>query len=150
MHKRVLALALLSLSGTEAQAASQSSDATASYEGAKKAYYALKADAARRKRRDSWQLVAKKFETVAARFPKSERAPDALYTAAQLLEDLSRISFVTEDLEASASDYRRLLDQHPRHHLADDGALALAKLQLERLNDPEGAKKTLIRAVAQF
>ena len=148
MHKRLLALALMSLSSTSGASMGPSDSADVAYLGAQKSYYALKADAARRKRRDAWQTVARKFEAMASKYPRSARAPDALYTAAQLLENLSRISFVAEDLEASASDYRKLLDLHPRHRLAGDGALSLAKLQLERQNAPEAARKTLQRALA--
>ena len=54
MHKRVLALALMSLSSTSGASMGPSDSADVAYLGAQKSYYALKADAARRKRRDAW------------------------------------------------------------------------------------------------
>ena len=83
------------------------------YQAARKGYYALKKDPKRRKFRDSWLTVAHRFEAVAKKYPKSGRAPDSLFTAAQLLSDLSRISLVTDDATASMDDYRALLEGYP-------------------------------------
>ena len=115
------------------------------YQAARKGYYALKKDPKRRKFRDSWLNVAHRFEGVAKKFPKSTRAPDSLFTAAQLLSDLSRISLLAEDAAASMEDYRTLLEGYPRSSLADDAALALARAYLER-DQPEPARKVLQRA----
>ena len=115
------------------------------YQAARKGYYALKGDAKRRKFRDSWLTVAHRFEGVAKKYPKSPRAPDSLFTAAQLLSDLSRISLLAEDASASMEDYRTLLEGYPRSTLADDAALALARAYLER-EQPEAARKVLQRA----
>src|SRR5271169_1446071 len=123
-----LALALLLAPPVEAAVADASEQA---YQQARHAYYVLKGDAGRRRYRDSWLGVAHKFEAVAQKYPTSARAPDALFTAAGLLAELSRISQVPEDLAGAADDYKKLLDRHPRHKLADDSALALARLQLE-------------------
>jgi N-acetylmuramoyl-L-alanine amidase len=117
------------------------------YLAAKKAYAALKKDSARRKRRDAWQLVARKFEGVAQKYPKSPHAAEALYTAAQLLGELSRISFVSEDLDESLADYQKLLAAYPRQGIAEDAALGLARAQLDRLNKPEAARSTLERGL---
>jgi N-acetylmuramoyl-L-alanine amidase len=115
------------------------------YQAARKGYYALKKDPKRRKYRDSWLAVAHRFETVAKKYPRSDRAPDSLFTAAQLLSDLSRISLLAEDATASMDDYRALLEGFPRSSLADDAALALARALLEH-DQPESARKVLLRA----
>ena len=115
------------------------------YQAARKGYYALKKDPKRRKFRDSWLTVAHRFEAVAKKYPTSARAPDSLFTAAQLLSDLSRISLLAEDGTASMEDYRTLLETYPRSALADDAALALARAHLER-EQPEAARKVLQRA----
>ncbi|RPH70573.1 MAG: N-acetylmuramoyl-L-alanine amidase [Myxococcaceae bacterium] len=112
------------------------------YQAARKGYYALKKDPKRRKYRDSWLTVAHRFETVAKKYPKSGRAPDSLFTAAQLLSDLSRISLLAEDATASMEDYRALVEGYPKSSLADDAALALARAHLER-EQPESARKVL-------
>jgi len=116
-----------------------------SYQAARKGYYALKKDPKRRKFRDSWLAVAHRFETVAKKYPESARAPDSLFTAAQLLSDLSRISLMAEDATASMEDHRALLETYPRSPLADDAALALAQGYLDR-EQPEAARKVLQRA----
>ncbi len=115
------------------------------YQAARKGYYALKKDPKRRKLRDSWLTVAHRFEAVARKYPTSTRAPDSLFTAGQMLSDLSRISLVAEDATASMEDYRTLLENYPRSALADDAALALARGHLDR-EQPDAARKVLQRA----
>jgi len=135
-----LALCLFALPAIAAPEAAEQA-----YRGARKGYYALKKDPKRRKFRDSWLTVAHRFEAVAKKYPKSDRAPDSLFTAAQLLSDLSRISLLAEDATASMEDYRTLLEAYPASPLADDAALALARAYLER-DQPEAARKVLQRA----
>jgi N-acetylmuramoyl-L-alanine amidase len=144
---RFLVLALVLLGALPAQAAAADASEQA-YQQARHAYYVLKGDAGRRRYRDSWLGVAHKFEAVAQKYPSSARAPDALFPAAGLLAELSRISQVPEDLNGAAEDYKKLLERHPRHRLADDSALALARLQLDRLGEPEAARATLQHTLA--
>lgn len=118
------------------------------YNAARRSYYALKGDPARRKFRHHWLRVARSFDAVATKYPRSQRAPDALYTAADLLEELSRISRLDVDLQAAVADYRKLLEAHPKHRLADDAALRLGKILADRMGQPEAARKVLARALA--
>jgi len=136
----VLALGVLAFPALAAPDAAEQA-----YQGARKGYYALKKDPKRRKFRDSWLTVAHRFEAVAKKYPNSSRAPDALFTAGQLLSDLSRISLLAEDATASMDDYRSLLEGYPRSTLADDAALALARALLDR-DQPEAARRVLQRA----
>lgn len=146
MHKRV-ALGLLALLLSSSAAEAKRETAESAYEGARKAYYALKDDATRRKLRHHWMNVARRFESVATRFPKSEQAPSALFTAAELLSELSRLSFVDEDLQAAVTGYTKLLNKYPKHRLADDAALALARIYINRLEQPESARQVLTEAL---
>jgi N-acetylmuramoyl-L-alanine amidase len=143
----VLPLLLLLVPG--AVGAAKRNEAEEAYQGARRAYYALKDDAARRKLRHHWLNVVRKFEAVASRHPKSERAPDALFTAAELLQELSRVSFVEEDLKAAIVHYNKLREAYPKHRLADDAALALARIQVNRLDQPDAARRTLTEALAR-
>lgn len=118
------------------------------YQEARRAYYTLKDDAARRKLRHYWLKVAHRFESVASRFPKSPRTPEALYTAAELLNELSRVSFVSEDLQGAIADYTRVVESHARHRLADDAALTLARIYFERLEQPESARRVITGLLA--
>ncbi len=141
-----LALFLLLLSSVAS--AAKRDAAEESYQEARTAYYALKGDAARRKLRHHWLNVVGRFESVANDFPKSDRAPDALFTAGELMTELSRISFLSEDLQAAVTDYSKLVETHPRHRLADDAALALARIYLERLDQPDSARRVITGSLA--
>ncbi|AFE08037.1 N-acetylmuramoyl-L-alanine amidase domain-containing protein [Corallococcus coralloides DSM 2259] len=141
-------LPVLLLTAPSAVGAGKRNEAEEAYQQARRAYYALKDDASRRKLRHHWLNVAHRFEAVATRFPKSERAPDALFTAGDLLQELSRISFVEGDLQAAIADYSKLVEAHPKHRLADDAALALARIHVNRLDKPEAARKILNESLA--
>ncbi|AKJ04049.1 N-acetylmuramoyl-L-alanine amidase [Archangium gephyra] len=144
LPRLVLLLAVLSPIATQAKR----DPAEAAYQEARRSYYALKDDAARRKLRHNWLKVAARFEAVASSHPKSPRAPDALYTAAELLSELSRISFVAEDQQSAIADYTRVMESHPRHRLADDAALTLARMYFERLDQPEAARRVITRSLS--
>ncbi|MCP3103668.1 N-acetylmuramoyl-L-alanine amidase [Myxococcus sp. K15C18031901] len=150
--RRLLALVLpvLLLLAPGTGAAAKRDEAEEAYQGARKAYYALKDDSARRKLRHHWLNVVQKFEAVARNHPKSTRAPDALFTAGELLQELSRISFVEEDLRAAIADYDKLRTDFPKHRLADDAALALARIHVHRLDHPEDARRVLTDSLAQM
>src|SRR5262252_7245035 len=87
------------------------------YQAARARYYALKRDTAQRKFRRTWLRVAQGFERVADSYPKSRRAPDALFTAAETLQELGRISLRPEDLQFAIDDYGKLCKRYPHHHL---------------------------------
>lgn len=141
---RAVAITVLLLSSVPAWAAASADDA---FRDAKDAYEKLKKDPKRRALRHHWLNVAKKFEAIANKHPKSDRAPDALFNAGRMSNELSRISQVDEDRESSKRAYRRLIDGWPKHKLADDAALALAKLLADRENDPSAARKVLEAAL---
>ncbi|CAM3434578.1 N-acetylmuramoyl-L-alanine amidase [Corallococcus sp. ZKHCc1 1396] len=143
-----LVLPVLMLMAPNAVGASKRNEAEEAYQQARRAYYALKDDAARRKLRHHWLNVVHRFEAVASHYPKSDRAPDALFTAGDLLQELSRISFVEGDLQSAISDYTKLLEAHPKHRLADDAALALARIHVNRLDKPDTARKILTESLA--
>lgn len=118
-------------------------DADDAYRDAKDAYQKLKADQKRRSFRHHWQNVARKFDAVAAKYPKSERAPEALYNSGELYNELSRFSARDEDREAASRAYRKLMEGWPRHKLADDAALSLARFLANHQGDVPGARKVI-------
>ncbi|KFE70022.1 N-acetylmuramoyl-L-alanine amidase [Hyalangium minutum] len=141
-----LALFLLLLSSVAS--AAKRDAAEEAYQEARTAYYVLKGDAVRRKLRHHWLNVARRFEAVATDHPKSPRAPDALFTAGELMNELSRISFLLEDLQSAAGDYSKVVENHPRHRLADDAALSLARIYLDRLDHPDAARRVITDSLA--
>ncbi|QRN93003.1 N-acetylmuramoyl-L-alanine amidase [Archangium violaceum] len=146
MNPRLAPLLLALLLPLAAQA--KRDPAETAYEEARRSYYTLKDDAARRKLRHNWLNVAHRFEAMASRFPKSQRAPEALYTAAELLNELSRISFVSEDQQAAIAYYTRVVESHPKHRLADDAAYTLARIYFEQLDQPESARRVINGSLA--
>jgi N-acetylmuramoyl-L-alanine amidase len=117
------------------------------YEAAKGEYQKLKKDEKRRTFRHHWLNVAKRFDAVATRYPKSERAPEALFMSGQLFSDLSRLSQNPEDLGSAERCWKKLIDGWPKHRLTDDAALGLARVLAERKDDPKGARKVLEQTV---
>jgi N-acetylmuramoyl-L-alanine amidase len=145
MLKR-LVLSLLLVSGVAS--AAKRDAAEEAYQEARRAYYVLKSDAARRKMRHHWLNVTQRFQAVVSEYPKSERTPDALFTVGELMNELSQVSFLLEDLQAAADSYSKLVASHPRHRLADDAALLLARIYLERLEQPEAARRVINEILA--
>jgi N-acetylmuramoyl-L-alanine amidase len=131
----------------KAKAKPRADAAEQAYEKARTAHHALKKDSARRRFRHHWLNVAKVFEQVAAKYPRSQRGADALFTAAELYSDLSRLSQVDRDLDAAVRAYQRVIDSYPKNRLADDAALALAQLRLLRQGEVEAARQTLEKAL---
>jgi N-acetylmuramoyl-L-alanine amidase len=123
--------------------------AEAAYQRDRQAFYALKADPQARKQRDRWLSAAARFEATAARFPSSPRAPQALYTAAELRNEVSHLSLVPADRRAALSEYHRLADRYPASSLADDALFQAARMELDRENDPASARKDLAQLLAQ-
>ena len=85
-------LSLIAVLSPNAAGAAPADRAEAAFTRAKSEYLALKEDPRRRKYRDQWIAIATKLEGVAKSYPKSRRAPDALYNAAKLYSDLYRVS----------------------------------------------------------
>lgn len=142
----IRALLILSLLSPLA-AAGAASSADDAYQVAKGEYQKLKGDEKRRALRHHWLNVARRFDQVASKHPKSERAPDALFMSGQLFADLSRLSQNGDDLASAERSWRKLIDGWPRHRLTDDAALGLAQLLADRRGDPKGARKVLERTV---
>ncbi len=141
----VTVLSLLFAATAPAHAAPPSPEK--SYLEARKAYHALRDDPVRRKYRHHWLSIATRFEQVARAAPKSPRAPEALYNAAQLYTDLSRYSGQSADLKPAITNYQRLIDGYPKHRLADDASLELARIHADRLEQLDAARGVLERGL---
>lgn len=140
-------LTALLIAATLVAAQARAAGADDAYQDAKDAYLKLKADPEQRKFRHCWQNVARRFEAVARKFPKSDRAADATFMCGELGAELFRFSQNGEDLAAAEKSYRRFLEQWPRHRLADDVALALAR-QLADRGQPGEARRVATDALA--
>jgi len=121
--------------------------AEAEYQQNRKAFYALKADPQARRSRDRWMKAAARFEATAARYPGSPRAPQALYSAAELRNELSHLSLVAADRRTALAEYHQLAERYPASSLADDALFQAARMELDRENDPASARKDLEQLV---
>ncbi|MBL8934087.1 MAG: N-acetylmuramoyl-L-alanine amidase [Archangium sp.] len=135
------------LSTLPAWGAPKATAADEAYEAAKTEYAKLKKDEKRRSLRHHWLNVAKRFDTIATKYPKSERAPEALFMSGQLYSDLSRLSQNTDDLGSAERSWRKLIDGWSKHRLTDDAALGLAQLLADRRDDPRAARKVLEQSI---
>ncbi len=121
----------------------------AAFTKAKSDYLALKEDKKRRQYRDNWIAVAERLEAVAKKYPKSSRAPDALYNAARLYSDLYRVSLAERDRLASLDAWERLYTGYPKSSLADDAHFERGNLFLRgRTPDFEAARESFRKAAA--
>ncbi|MBM4783922.1 MAG: N-acetylmuramoyl-L-alanine amidase [Archangiaceae bacterium] len=135
------------LSTLPAWGAAKATAADEAYEAAKTEYAKLKKDEKRRSLRHHWLNVAKRFDTIATKYPKSDRAPEALFMSGQLYSDLSRLSQNTDDLGSAERSWRKLIDGWSKHRLTDDAALGLAQLLADRRDDPRAARQVLEQSV---
>ncbi len=116
VHSARFAFVGLALACQLAGAAS-TPEADKSFDEAKAAYSRLKNDASKRKFRHHWLNVAKKFERVATKFSKTDRAPEAWYQLGELYFSLYRFSDESDDLKASTRAYDALVQGWPTHKL---------------------------------
>ena len=133
---------------TDLAAAAKASSADEAFFAAKDAYLSLKEDPKRRKYRDQWMKVAKRFESVAEKHAGSPRAADALYNVAKLYSDLYRVSLARRDLAASIEAWARLYTVYPKSNLADDAHLERARIFRDRKGNIATARAELEAAIA--
>jgi len=112
------------------------------YAQARADYLKLRGDEKLRKFRHHWQNAQKKLEKAAQGLGSGELGAEAYFTLGELCSDLSRFSSQREDLEAAEAAFEKVTSQWPRHRLADDAALARAKL-LEQSGDLAAARRAL-------
>jgi N-acetylmuramoyl-L-alanine amidase len=141
--KRVCVLALLVLSSGAAARSPEEA-----YQAARNGSRALKADPAKKRLRHHWINAARQFERFAAKYPEVPRAAEALFCAAQLFDQLSKISKVQEDRTAAAADYQKVIDRYPNDSWSDAAALGLARMRLAG-GEPAQARRVCEEALAR-
>ncbi len=145
-HTVATALALIAAAPARALA---SEDGKA-YEAARRGYYVLKASPGKGHGREAWTSAAARFEQVARSFPHSDKAPLALYTAAELRNQVSRISLVAADREAARQDYEQVARRYPDSQLADDALYQIARIALDRENDSRRGRAALTDLLERY
>lgn len=109
---------------------------------------AFRKDDKRRRFRHNYLRLVERLRKVADDHKDGARADDALYVAAQLLDELSQASHVGEDLDAAVASFESLAARYPGSNLADDALFQAARIRLERRGDRDGARMELERLLA--
>lgn len=108
----------------------------------------LRKDESKRKLRHHYERLIKRLRAVAEDDPKGSHADDALYVAAQLLDEQHTVSRVPDDLAAAVAAYELVASRYPSSNLADDALFAAATLLVERKGDADGARSLLEKLIA--
>jgi N-acetylmuramoyl-L-alanine amidase len=95
------------------------------------------------KYRQHWATCLEAYRDVAARYPKSEEAPRALYKAAGMLVKLYGYSGKEQDLDDAIELYRRVANDYLHNRLADDAQYKLGDIYYNEKDD-------LTRAYLEF
>jgi N-acetylmuramoyl-L-alanine amidase len=95
------------------------------------------------KYRQYWATCLEAYRDVAARYPKSDEAPWALYKAARMLVKLYGYSGREQDLDDAIELYRRVANDYLDHRLADDAQYKLGEIYYNEKDD-------LTRAYLEF
>jgi len=111
-----------------------------SFKAAKKDYSQFMSDSKDWSKRRHWEVLIKKFDSVAREYPRSKRADDSLYLAAGLYSSLYNYSGWSSDLKQSAKRYKLLRQNYNTSHLADDALYNLG-LIAQKLDDEKGARE---------
>ncbi len=87
------------------------------------------------KYRQNWTACLEAYRDVAARYPKTDQAPWALYRAAKMLVKLYRYSGKGQDLDDAIELYRRVANDYLEHRLADDAQYQLGEIYYNEKDD---------------
>lgn len=91
-----------------------------------------------------FQVAAEEYARLAAEFPRSELADDALYKLGYILaEELDRP-------EAALAYYWALADNYPGSSYADDALMRVMAIQRRRLHDPGAVRNTYAELCKRF
>lgn len=117
------------------------------YDHAKQKWETLKTSPKKKKYREHWFKVIRRFEKIVKTYPDRPEAPKALYNIGGIYSELYRHSFARKDLESAVEAYIRLGEIYPDDSLADDAWYLAAEILREKLNDPKEAFHLYSRVV---
>ena len=121
--------------------------ATGAYKEAHECYEDLRGDPNAQKLRENWEKCITQFEGVAKKYGRSVEGADAKFSLGRLFEELAQNSKNQMDWNRAVKEYHAFAGQYPRNSMADDAYLSAAKIEWERFQDKEAAKKDLIKII---
>jgi N-acetylmuramoyl-L-alanine amidase len=116
----------------------------AAFGALKKDVEALRKDSAKKQFRHHYEKLIVRLQAVANTYQEGQRADDAAFVAAQLLEELSFVSRLAADRASAVEAYVSAADRFPTSNLADDALVAAARLA----GDVTAARALLLRVTA--
>ena len=143
-------LLLLCLWGPTEASTQTSSEAESLLKKADACRKALYASSKKRLYRHHWMKCINLYESVPARYPKSEQAPWAMYRSARMVTRLYEYSGRQQDLDDAVEGYRALIEAYPDHSLADDAQFLIGIIFLEYRKDPAQAYVEFLKVDIRF
>ena len=111
---------------------------------------ALLRSPAKKKYRHNWMNCIKNYERIFTKYPKSEKAPWALYHAARLYEGLYSYSRSSKHLDKSIHLFKQLVENYPDHRLADDGQYLIGECHYKYRKDYTKAYMEYLKVDIRF
>ena len=93
----------------------------------------------KQKYRHNWTNCIGRYKKVYSKYPKSDQAAWALYQSARLFTRLYPYSGKSRDLDEAIKLYRRVVDKHKDHRLADDAQYLIGEIYYRYREDPAQA-----------
>ncbi len=145
----LLILTLLFFTRHEALAQT-SSGAKALLEKADRCASTLSQAKDKKKLRHKWIECIDAYRDVASRHPQSEEAGWALYRGGKLQENLFGYSGKAQDLDGAVELYRRMVNEHPNHRVADDAQYRIGDIFYREKNDITQAYLEFLKVQKKF
>ncbi len=136
----VLLLPSLALSAADGQA----------FEKARQSYRELINSSSKQLYRHNWEKVIDRLLAFRNKYPRSDRADDALYLAAKANQGLYRVSVAKGFATAAVGQFRQVADLYPGSNLADDALFRAAEMLESDLRSPREAYQGFARIVRDF
>ncbi len=115
------------------------------YQQSRACYYQLLGDQLKLQRRDQWEKCIKQFRQIPKLHPRSQRAPDALYSTAKIYEQLFQASKNHRDLRIARHRYLDFARRYRKNHLADDALYRAAVISWIGFHDLSKARGLLVQ-----
>lgn len=97
-----------------------------------------------------WEKCIHKFKTIVDDFPKSELAPNALFSIGRLYQEKFDTSHDAQDLQKAFETYNVFLKAHPKEPLSDDALYRIGTMRLEKQHDKAKATKAFAALLERY
>ena len=100
--------------------------------------------------RDNWLKCTMRYEDVFTRYPESDQAAWAMYRSARMFRKLYRYSGRSQDLDKALELLKRLVQQYPKHRLADDAQCQIGEILYQDKQDLTQAYVEFLKVDIKF